>query len=103
MLNNYIELIGFLGSLLLSLCGFPQALQCIKTKKAEGLTTWFILLWTFGELFMLSYVLVKYIHDIPLLINYVISAFSVSVLFYYKFKNYIILSIYLRWINDIKT
>jgi len=82
---NYIEICGFIGTIFLCLCGVPQARKSFKDKNSDGLTYGFVILWLLGEIFALIYVLIVHKHDIPLLINYIFSAFTVSFISYYKF------------------
>ena len=65
------EIFGWLGSLLLALCGVPQAIQSYKDKHSDGISWGFLLLWAFGELFAMVYVGEKV--DLPLLLNYATS------------------------------
>lgn len=65
-----IEQIGWLGSLMLGICGLPQAYQCFKQKHAEGVSKGFLLLWLGGEILMQVYVINKHGFDMPLLANY---------------------------------
>jgi uncharacterized protein with PQ loop repeat len=74
--------IGWLGSIMLALCGLPQAIESYKTKSSEGLTWGFILLWFIGELFTFAYVMPKM--DFPLLLNYSANIIFLSVIIYYK-------------------
>jgi uncharacterized protein with PQ loop repeat len=82
---DYIKLIGLIGSLLLCLCGVPQAIKSYKDKNSDGLTFGFVILWLLGEVFMLTYIIIVHSKDISLLINYIFSAFAVSIISYYKF------------------
>jgi uncharacterized protein with PQ loop repeat len=82
--NNIMELIGYIGSIMLAVCGLPQALESFKTKSSEGLTWGFIGLWFFGEIFTFIYILPKM--DLPLLINYSANIIFLAVIIYYKIK-----------------
>lgn len=79
-----MEIIGWLGSICLAICGIPQAWQSYKDKHSEGISWSFILLWTFGELFALAYVYDKL--DLPLFVNYATNILILSVILYYKIK-----------------
>lgn len=76
------EILGWLGSICLAICGIPQALQSIKDKHSHGISWGFILLWTFGEIFALAYVYDKL--DLPLLLNYATNILILSIILYYK-------------------
>ena len=82
---DFAEIFGILGSIGLCLCGFPQAWKSFKDKHADGMAFSTVLLWLLGELFMLLYVVIKHTKDIPLMTNYIVSAFSVVVISRYKF------------------
>ena len=81
---SIFEILGWLGSICLAICGIPQAWQSYKEKHSEGISWGFILLWTFGELFALAYVYDKL--DLPLLLNYATNILILVVILYYKFK-----------------
>ena len=77
-----MEIIGYIGSILLAICGLPQAIESYKTKSSEGLTWGFILLWFFGEIFTFAYILPKM--DLPLLINYSANLIFLIIILYFK-------------------
>ena len=77
-----MEIIGYIGSIMLAICGLPQAIESYKTKSSEGLTWGFILLWFFGELFTFAYIIPKM--DLPLLINYSANLIFLIIILYYK-------------------
>lgn len=81
---SLIEIIGWLGSICLAICGIPQAWQSYKDKHSEGISWGFVLLWAFGELFALAYVYDKL--DLPLLVNYATNILILGVILYYKIK-----------------
>ena len=77
--------IGWLGSLLLAVCGLPQAVESYRTKSSAGLTWGFIIMWFVGELCTFIYVLPKM--DFPLLVNYSANIIFLSVIIYFKIKD----------------
>jgi len=77
-----MDIIGYIGSIMLAICGLPQAIESFKTKSSEGLTWGFILLWFFGELFTFAYIIPKM--DLPLLINYSANIIFLIIIIYYK-------------------
>jgi len=83
-LNNLdlILLMGWIGSLCLSICGLPQAWMSFKEKSSEGISWGFLLLWGFGELFGIAYVVDK--ADAPLIVNYATNILIIGVILYYK-------------------
>lgn len=79
---DLILLMGWLGSLCLSICGLPQAWMSFKEKSSEGISWGFLLLWGFGELFGIAYVVDK--ADAPLIMNYATNILIIGVILYYK-------------------
>jgi uncharacterized protein with PQ loop repeat len=77
-------LIGWIGSFMLAICAVPQAYKSYVDKHSDGISWYFLLLWLFGEVFLLIYVINKL--DIPLIINYLCNIFIVVVILYYKIK-----------------
>ena len=78
------EIMGWLGSICLAICGIPQAWQSYKDKHSDGISWGFVLLWAFGEIFALAYVYDKL--DLPLLLNYATNILILAVILYYKVK-----------------
>lgn len=81
---SIFEILGWLGSICLAICGIPQAWQSIKDKHSHGISWGFVLLWSFGEIFALAYVYDKL--DLPLLLNYATNILILAVILYYKIK-----------------
>lgn len=79
---DFILLMGWIGSLCLSVCGLPQAWLSFKEKSSDGISWGFLLLWGFGELFGISYVVDK--ADAPLIVNYATNILIIGVILYYK-------------------
>jgi uncharacterized protein with PQ loop repeat len=77
-----MELIGWLGSILLAFCGLPQAIESYKTKSSEGLTWGFIGMWFIGEILTIIYILPQMV--LPLIFNYTANIIFLSVIIYYK-------------------
>ncbi len=48
-----IEIVGWIGAILLATCGLPQLYKSIKTKDFRGLSMLFILWWGLSD--MLTY------------------------------------------------
>ena len=76
------EILGWLGSICLAICGMPQAWMSYKDKNSHGISWAFLLLWAFGELFALSYVANNL--DGPLLLNYGVNILIIAIILYYK-------------------
>lgn len=81
-----MEIIGWLGSIMLSVCGLPQAWDSFRKKNSDGISWGFILLWLFGEIFALIYAF--YIKENPIIFNCALNTIIISVIFYYKWKNF---------------
>ena len=79
---SIFEILGWLGSICLGICGIPQAWQSFKDKHSHGISWGFVLLWAFGEIFALAYVYDKL--DLPLLLNYSTNILILAVILYYK-------------------
>lgn len=79
-----INLLGFIGSILLALSAIPEVFRSIKDNKCYVgygmLISWFV-----GELFLIIYILFTNI-DIILLTNYLINIILVTILLIYKLK-----------------
>ena len=79
---SIFEIMGWLGSICLAICGIPQAWQSMKDKHSHGISWGFVLLWAFGEIFALAYVYDKL--DLPLLLNYATNILILGVILYFK-------------------
>ena len=79
---SIFEILGWLGSICLAICGIPQAWQSFKDKHSHGISCGFVLLWAFGEIFALAYVYDKL--DLPLLLNYATNILILGVILYFK-------------------
>lgn len=64
------EMIGWLGSFLLSTCGIPLIIRTYKIKSSKELSIPFLLWWFFGEVFFLIYIIPKNENLLPLILNY---------------------------------
>lgn len=72
MQASIIESVGWLGFMLLALCGVLQLLTTIKTKTFDGLSISFVIVWFVGEVFALIYVISKGF-SFSLLLNYAVN------------------------------
>ncbi len=83
-LKLVLELSGWIGSILLGVCAFPEVWTAIKTKKCN-LNSWTIILWLLGEIFVLLPICIL----APkgwLILNGGMNVAITSVLVYYKLK-----------------
>lgn len=77
-----MEIIGWIGSALFAICGFPQMIQSIRDKHSDGLNWAFLGSWFTGEILTLMYVIPKL--DWPLLFNYTFNLICLLPILYYK-------------------
>lgn len=79
-----LETFGWLGGIMLAICGAPQAYKSYKEKHSNGISLGFLILWTLGEIFTFIYVVPKM--DIPLLFNYTANLIFLSIIWKYRFN-----------------
>lgn len=82
-----IEILGYLGAILLAVCGVPQLLKCWKDKHADGLSWGLIILWLTGEIVTIAYLFLAGIMTAPLALNYGCNVLIVMAILYYKIWN----------------
>lgn len=73
---------GWIGSFLLAICGLPQAMKSLRQGHSKGLSTYFLVLWSVGEVFTLIAVVdlkVDY-----LLLNYISNLLFLLIIWFYK-------------------
>lgn len=79
-----MNLIGFIGNLLLTFCGVPELIRTVKNRRCD--IGWgFLSMWFLGEIFCLFYGL--NLMEIPLIMNYTFNLGIVGVMLYYKSKS----------------
>lgn len=78
-----MELIAYIGGVLLTICGIPEVIRTIKDKRCH-LGWAFLLLWFFGEILMLIYAID--LKSNPLIMNYLFNTIIVGIMLYYKMK-----------------
>jgi uncharacterized protein with PQ loop repeat len=79
-----MELIGWIGGMLLAVCALPQVIKVAKEQNADGMSHLNLWLWCIGEIFMLVYVLTQQF-SLPLLVNYCLNLIFVLIMMYYKY------------------
>lgn len=77
-----LSTIGYIGSILLALCGLPQAFMSIRQGHSRGISVLFLIMWTLGEILTLVYIIPK--SDAPLLINYLSNLIFLAIIWKYK-------------------
>ena len=79
---------GWVGSILFASCAIPQCWKTWKTKRADDISSMFLGMWFFGEIFTFFYVLLKNIEvnvfQYPLLGNYIFNFILLCFLIYAK-------------------
>lgn len=80
-----MELIGWIGSILLGGCAVPQAFSCIRQGHSNGLAHLFLWMWAIGEILTLIYILSFDKVSMPLVANYLINLTTLIVMIKYKY------------------
>lgn len=78
-------LIGWLGATLLALCGVPEVIKTYQ-ENVCNLSWGFMLMWLFGELLTIIYVIFKLKNKAiwPLIFNYGINIICILLLIFFK-------------------
>ena len=84
-MKNWLDIIGWIGSMCFCLSAAPQAWLSIKQGNAEGVSSGMLTLWLIGEVFSLVYVWPK--KHRPLIYNYIINLVFLLVIIFYKFAS----------------
>lgn len=77
-------MIGWVGNILLALCGVPLAIEAYRKKKIY-VNPLFLLMWTAGELLTAFYVI--QLRDYPLMFNYIVNVLALSIVWRYYDRN----------------
>lgn len=80
------EIIGWVGTVFLMLCIFPQAIKTYKEGHAKGMSAYFIALWVMGSLLTLGYLLALHPSAIPVIMARVLNFLPLGVIVYFKLK-----------------
>lgn len=78
------QAIGWIGSILFAFCGVPLAWDTWKRGHSDGNNWTFLLMWFFGEVLTIIYVLPTF--NWPLLFNYAVNMICLLVVLKYKWK-----------------
>ena len=78
-----MEIVAYIGGILLTICGIPEVIRTFKDKRCH-LGYPFLLLWFFGEVFMLIYSID--LKSNPLIMNYLFNTIIVGIMLYFKIK-----------------
>ena len=79
-----LEMLGWVRSVLLTLCSVPQVIKCHKEQHAKGLAWSFLLMWLVGLLFSVVYSIEK--TALPLIVGDAVNVFLVGYLISIKWK-----------------
>lgn len=77
-----MAVIAWTATILLSLCGIPQAIKIIKEGQAEGISSGFIIMYIVGSVLQLIYVVSLW--ELPLIAGTLTGLACVSTYAYYK-------------------
>lgn len=78
-----LEILGWIGSVLLAFCAVPQAIQSFRQKHSNGISSAFLTMWLVGEILTAAYVLPK--KEYPLLFNYFVNISCLVIICKYKY------------------
>lgn len=78
-----LEVMAWLGSFSLAICGAPIAIDSIKNGHSNGVNWNFICLWLFGEVCLFVYVVS--LLDVILIFNYGLNIILISIIIWYRF------------------
>lgn len=76
------ENLAWVGSILLALCAIPQAFMSYRNGHSDGISWGFVLLWFFGEVFTIGYVIKE--SAVPLIVNYAANILFLLIIIRYK-------------------
>lgn len=79
MVINFLYLMGWIGAFLLAICGLPQAIKTLHTRRFDGLSLSFVTFWFFGELFTFLYIILS-AFSWPLFFNYSVNLLICSII-----------------------
>ena len=83
-----IDTIGCIGSFLLAMCGVPQVIKTFRTKSADDLSWFFIVMWLGGEAATFAYLIANNFatgnFQVPLYLNYGFNLLVVCLLLFGK-------------------
>ena len=79
-----MDIVGWVGSFLLTFCGVPLAWQSYKDGHSIGVNNTFLQMWLWGEILVLIYVIAQPILLYPLIANYAFNIVVIAVIYWYK-------------------
>ena len=78
-----MNIIGWIGSILLAFCGIPQAYKCYKKGNTDGISKIFAFMWLLGEICFAIAVWVEFGFILWMMANYFINIISVLIILRY--------------------
>lgn len=81
---NTILLLGWISTILFTVCFIPQVVKMEKTKKVDDISFLFFFIQFIANIIALAYAIL--IHQIPLIVKYVAALGMLVVVIYYYFK-----------------
>lgn len=82
-----MNLIGWVGTICLALCGVPQAVACWRQGHARGLNTAMLILWFVGEVCYLVATVGEFGCVPWLLTNYGMNLLCLATILFYKWRS----------------
>lgn len=80
-----MELIGYIGSIFLTINAIPELVRTMKDRRCH--IGWpMLVLWFLGEVFMTTYAIL--LHNYPLMMNYMFNFIVVIVMLGYKIRHF---------------
>ena len=73
-----IDVLGYIGNIMLATCALPLVVELYKSKSRAKVSLPFILYWLAGEVFTVTYILIK-APKLPLILNYSFNIISIMV------------------------
>lgn len=81
---NTILLLGWVSTILFTVCFIPQIVKMEKTKKVDDISFLFFFIQFIANIIALAYAIL--IHQVPLIVKYVAALGMLVVVIYYYFK-----------------
>ena len=82
-----IEILGYIGCVAFALCGLPQVIQCYRQGNADGISIYFLSLWTLGEVCYLISTWATFGFVLWLMLNYFMNICWLLIIFYYVVRS----------------
>ena len=80
-----IELFGWIGGILLAICGAPQSYKSVRDGNSDGLSHLMLWAWYMSEVLTFIYIISFADASWPLIFNYAFNIVFVSIMLKYKY------------------